>query len=225
MQGQPNVIAKQGVQLCTSLMLTADFASVDPKVLQQLVEDPTGTARKFTSWLKNGGELLLPGPRIIQIDRVRTFDPAKFVNKGLTIWRGPVDGEGLKGDEDQDLRALALTEIDLNAVQFDTCLEEGEGLVSGEEKLLRLKAKSSIRLDAGAFQAIWENREMIPDSWKVDATGNTRYIYFDGTVLRSPSGLRYVLYLYFEDGEWYWDYDWLSDGRSSGNPSAVLASN
>jgi len=204
--------------------LTTDFASVDPRVLQKLVEDPTGTARKFTAWLKNGGNLLLPGPRILKVDRTRIFNPTEFIGAGWTIWRGPSDGNGLEGDEDQDRNALALSELDLNAVTFDDCIEDGEKVVKGEEKLLRLKAKSSIRrLDALTFHTIWENPELIPEHWKEQTDGNTTYRYFDGTVLRNPFGSRCVLCLYFWGGGWRWSYGWLGSGWYSFSPSAVLA--
>ena len=224
MKGQ-TMVSKQGVQLCSSLALTADFEAVDSEVLKKLNNDPKGTAQKFTVWLKNGGNLVLPGQRIIKIDRARTFDPAKFIGSGSTIWRGPANGTGLKGEEDQDQRALALTEINLNAVTFDNCLEEGENVVKGEVKLTRLKAKPVIRLDAAVFQTLWENKVLIPESWKEKVNGNTRFIYFDGTILRNPNGDRFVLYLYFEDGEWDWHYCWLGFDWFSYNPSAVLASN
>jgi len=43
------------------------------------------------------------------------------------------------------------------------------------------------------------------------------------TFLRNPDGNRYVLYLYWNDGEWNWNYNWLDNDWNSNNPSAVLA--
>lgn len=43
------------------------------------------------------------------------------------------------------------------------------------------------------------------------------------TILRSPNGNRYTLYLYFNDGKWNWNYNWLDNDRNVNNPSAVLA--
>jgi len=43
------------------------------------------------------------------------------------------------------------------------------------------------------------------------------------TILRSPNGNRYVLYLYFNDGKWNWNYNWLENDFNGNNPSAVLA--
>jgi len=74
------------------------------------------------------------------------------------------------------------------------------------------------------FQALWENQEMIPESWKEKVNSNTRFIYFDGTILRNPNGNRCVLYLFFKDGAWYWNYYWLDYEWFAFNPSAVLAS-
>lgn len=43
------------------------------------------------------------------------------------------------------------------------------------------------------------------------------------TILRNPNGNRYVLYLYFNDGRWNWNYNWLDNDWNAQNPSAVLA--
>ena len=40
---------------------------------------------------------------------------------------------------------------------------------------------------------------------------------------RSPNGNRYVLYFYFNDGAWNWNYNWLDNDWNVNNPSAVLA--
>lgn len=218
------VVPKQALSLLSVVSLNADFNAIPSEIMQDLIDNPQQTGMQFTAWLKNRGRLILPGPRILQIDRARTFNPTEFIGANWSIWRGPVDGDGLEGDEDQDLNALALSEIDLNNITFD-CLEKDERVVKGEEKLLRLKAKPSIRCDGTIFQAIWENKELIPESWKEKVNGKTRFIYFDGTILRDPDGFRCVLYLYFRDGAWDWYYLWLDDEWDSGNPSAVLASN
>ena len=159
----------------------------------------------------------------LRIDRTTPFDPVHFIGKGWSIWRGQVDGDGLTGDEDQDERSLALTEVDLSKIRIETCLHNRETRVGGEEKFLRLKAAHYIRLDAKVFQTLWERKE-IPEPWKEEVDGNTRLIFFDGTILRSPSGDRRVLCLDWSDGGWRWSCGWLGLGWYAAGPSAVLAS-
>jgi len=43
------------------------------------------------------------------------------------------------------------------------------------------------------------------------------------TFLRNPDGNRYVLCLYWNDGRWNWNYNWLENDWNVNNPSAVLA--
>ncbi len=43
------------------------------------------------------------------------------------------------------------------------------------------------------------------------------------TVLRNPNGNRYVLYLYWDDGKWRWNYNWLDNDWGANALSAVLA--
>ncbi|MEK7182253.1 MAG: hypothetical protein AAB679_00640, partial [Patescibacteria group bacterium] len=76
-----------------------------------------------------------PISQIIQIDRSQPFDPAKFISAGWSI-------------EEQDERSLALTEVDLSKVVFETTLEKNEKNIKGEERLERLKEKNVVRLDA-----------------------------------------------------------------------------
>lgn len=161
---------------------------------------------------------------ILQINRSKPFNPAEFVGAGWTIWRGPASGDGLSGDEEQDARSLALTELDLNSIILKSTLKSGENVVNGEEKLKRLKASGDIRLDAGAFKTLWDNRELLPSRFKEKTNGNTTFIYCDGTVLRSPRGGRCILCFCFLGGAWDWRYDWLGLGWSVFSPSAVLAS-
>ena len=160
---------------------------------------------------------------ILRINRSTPFNPAKFLGEGWSIWRGPADGNGLSGEEDQDRRSLALTEVDLSKVRFETCLHDGESSITGEEKLRRLKEAGHIRLDAKVFQTLWENKDKIPESWKEKTDCNTTFIFFDGTTLRSPDGDRNVLFLYWSGGGWNWDFRWLHGDWDAHSPSAVLA--
>jgi hypothetical protein len=41
--------------------------------------------------------------------------------------------------------------------------------------------------------------------------------------LQNPNGNRYVLYLYWNDGKWNWNYNWLDNNWNVNNPSLVLA--
>ena len=143
--------------------------------------------------------------QILKVDRSKPFDPS-FVGKGWII-------------DEQDERALALEEINLTQASFETTLNPNESYVQGEEKLRRLKKMNQVRLDAKVFPTLWENKHLIPKSWKTKG-----YIYFDGTVLRSPYGHRSVLYLCWRDGGWRWGCHWLEGSWRSHEPSAVIAS-
>lgn len=166
-------------------------------------------ARKF---LRN--ELIVSElfSRIIKIDRSQPFNPTVFIGGGWSI-------------EEQDEKALALTEIDLTKVVFKTTLEKGERSIKGEDKLKRLKEKNVVRLDAGIFQTLWENQHLIPEKWKKKINGRTIEIFFDGTILRGSNGVLMVMCLYWCDGKWHWSYQWLVDNFVHvGCSSAVLAS-
>ena len=148
---------------------------------------------------------------MIKIDRTEPFNLAQFMVQGSSI-------------EEQDERALVITEVDLSKIRLETTLKPGETPVIGEERLKRLKKAGHIRLDAKVFQTLWENQSLIPEKWKEKTNGNTTYIFFDGTVLRDPHGVRFALCLYWDDGEWRWFYCWLGYGFGASDPSAVLAS-
>lgn len=161
------------------------------------------TRETFQRFLENPNSVF-GANTILTIDRSRPFDPAKFIGKGWSI-------------AEQDERSLVLSEVNLRNIRLETMLKDGEGSVQGEEKLRRLKKSGHIRLDAKVFYALWENKSLIPESWK----GKT--IYFDGTILQNPDGNRYVLYLFWSGDEWRWYCLWLKRGWYGDNPSAVLA--
>jgi len=198
-----------------------DGDSVQQQVIQLSREE---LGRRFTAFLRNGAQIIIGEPRILRVNRSQPFNPATFIGEGWTIWKGPADGDGLSGDEEQDSKSLALTEIDITRIQFDACLEEGESWVNGEERQKRLKKAGRPQLDLKVLQVFWENQALIPEASKRMANGNVRYMYFTGTVLRSPYGSRYILYLYYDVGRWGWDVHFLGHGFSVSHPSVVLAS-
>ena len=143
----------------------------------------------------------------------RTFDPVKFLGEGWSIV-----------EEETDKRSAALTEFRINDICFGTMLKGREASITGEERLRRLKEADFVRLDADTFLTFWENKSLIPKSWKEKVNGNTRFIFFDGTVLRNLNDYRCVLHLCWYDGEWHWSCHWLNLDCGSGDLSAVLAS-
>lgn len=80
-------------------------------------------------------------------------------------------------------------------------------------------------LNANILDVLYENNHLIPEEWKKDENGNTRFIFFWGTIYRASGDRLSVRYLYFSDGVWrrhysYWlDYDWRGF-----SPAALLAS-
>lgn len=215
----PNRVSR----LMGTLQNNVNVAEVSDATVEWVLQHPQEAGAQFTNFLKNGCQLIIGEPKIVAIDRTEPFDPAKFIGAGWSIWKGPANGDGLSGDEDQDVRSLALTELDVTAIRFETMLKSGETIVRGEEKQKRLKEVGHIRLDAGIFQYFWQKKHLIPERLKLPTNGNTTYIYFDGTVLRSPGGNRFVLCFYWDGDEWCWDYNSLVRDWRAHRPSAVLA--
>lgn len=79
-------------------------------------------------------------------------------------------------------------------------------------------------LNANVLDYLREHPELIPDSWKVDEQGKTRYIFFWGTVYRGSGGRLRVRCLCWLGGEWGWSNRWLDREWDSLSPAAVLAS-
>ena len=175
-------------------------------------------------YLLGQAEIKYLSSAVIPINRLTPFNPAEFLGKDWSIWRGSANGDGLSGEEELDERSLAITELNLSQVQLVTCLNEGEERIAGEERLERLKENNFIRLDANVFLTLWQNQHLIPEVWKKKTNTNTTYIFFNGTTLRSPLGRRCVLALYWDDGGWRWSSRWLERGWDGSHPSAVLAS-
>ncbi len=80
-------------------------------------------------------------------------------------------------------------------------------------------------LNANLLDALfYDNPHLIPDDWKKDENGNTRYTFFWATIYRYADGRLFVRCLYFDGGTWYRYYRWLDDDWYGNRPVASLAS-
>ncbi|OGM01634.1 hypothetical protein A2480_00290 [Candidatus Uhrbacteria bacterium RIFOXYC2_FULL_47_19] len=211
----------QSHNLIQALANNIDWSSVDSETAQWIIEH-AGEA-EITAFINNRAKIIVGEPRFLSINRSKPFNPKKFIGKEWSFWRGPADGDGLSGEIEQDSRSLALTEIDLTKINLKICPVGDEKLLKGEDFLQRLRTNGGISLDAGIFQTFWENPQLFPQKWKEKTNGNTTYIFFLGTVLRDPDGLRYVLCLFWEGVRLGWDCCWLGCEWLAYDPAAVLA--
>ncbi len=167
--------------------------------------------------------------KVLVLDRERFCNPSEFLDKGCSIWKGPVDGKGLEGEEDRDMREDALTTINWNKVIFETHLREEETSIRGEKKLKRAMASSNIQLGGRAFFSLWRDYQTNGENSVLEELRRNKdmmCIYFFGLCLRCPDGTRNVLYLRFRFSDiargWEWHYDKLSNYYNYGHFSASL---
>ncbi len=164
-------------------------------------------------------------PAILKIDRSKPFDPAISIGTGWTIWRGPKNGNGLEGDEEQDGRSLAITELDPTRLISQTGFKKTETSLVGEVRLARLTLRA-IQADAKIAETLLSEKDQITLKW-LEKTLDVAWIEFLGTILRNPDGNRYSLYLYRSpDGSsWLSFYRWLGYDRDALCSALGFASN
>ena len=218
----------QALQVAARVGTQVSWDELDGDRLQTAVIDLSSEefGARFTAFLKNDCRFIFGEPKSFL---TKPFNPAEFIGKGWTIWKGPIGGDGLSGEEDQDLRSLALTEIELASLFFETCLKKKEKLIKGEEKLRRLKEMPNfIRFGGNVFLGLWLDYQANKENSVLELLYRTRkikYMDFFGLVLRSPYGRRRVLCLpRDDDGEWNWDYYGLDRDWGAGSLSAGRAS-
>lgn len=158
---------------------------------------------------------------ILTIDRTVPFDTETFIGKGWSIWKGPIEGNGLQGEEEQDQRSLSMSEITLEQMLFKTGLKQDEISVSGEDKIKRHRALSHIMADAKIGQILYEE-EGQKTLWAVSKRTKLTWFELPGTTIRSPEADRSDMCLYQDYEEWRWCCRWLGSNRCLGIPSLVL---
>lgn len=112
--------------------------------------------------------------------------------------------------------------LDFSKINFYLSEKQKSGSIGGHD--LRKELKSKKVLNACVLDYLLENPHLIPEDWKKDSKGNTRYIFFWGTIFRDSDGHLYVRCLYWHDGSWLSSYDWLDLGFYGDDPAAVSAS-
>lgn len=145
-------------------------------------------------------------PAVLKIDRTKRFDPAEFIGEGWSIWRGPRDGDGLIGDEEQDLRSLVnVTEINpLHLTKQAGASVCRESRMTGEAKrdLLLLE---DVQADIMIAQTLYGEKDQSTLKWVGRFLG-MELIEFFGTTLRRSDGSRcyFVLRCHQPSNSWSW---------------------
>lgn len=157
---------------------------------------------------------------VLRIDRSQPFNPATLIGEDWSIWRGSAYGDGLTGEEQQDINSLVLREVDFSKVILEAHFKKGETIFVGET-LQWMKQWGVIRLDAGVAQALYEEEDHKTLEWLRQQ--GVRCLHFMGTELRSCSGHRCVPCLCWDDGKWVWHGASLRRDWMAGEYSVVLA--
>ncbi len=100
--------------------------------------------------------------------------------------------------------------------------QEGDKYIVGND--LRKELAKKPTMNANVLDYLLKNPHLIPEEWKKDDRGNTRYIFFWGTVYRDSGDRLYVRCLCWRGGAWDWNYYWLGYVFHGYNPAALRAS-
>jgi hypothetical protein len=100
--------------------------------------------------------------------------------------------------------------------------QKGDKYIVGND--LRKELAKKPTMNANVLDYLLKNPHLIPEDWKKDERGNTRYIFFWGTIYRHSGGSLCVRVLCWDGGAWGWLYGWLDDGFDGNNPAALRVS-
>lgn len=201
------------LRLISKLADDNDNRDWDESKLELLLEQPPAEFdRTFGNLLKSieiqqnspestqGGTEMLSGAMSLP----KTFDLAKFVGVGWRIWRGCTEGNGFEGEEAQDTRSLAFTEVDFRCVTkkvnfvLDLAVRSSQGI-------RQLQKTKVIQADARIGQALCEEKDQKTLRYLFYTLGVTSFELF-GTILRSPSGDLCVLRFVYSSHNSTWSY-------------------
>ena len=108
---------------------------------------------------------------------------------------------------------------------FLTESQKGDSRIVGHELRSELESGEWVLLNSNVLDYIYDHPELFPEHWKKDENGETRYIFFWGSVFRGPSfGGLCVRYLFWGGVSLLRYYGWLTSGWVRQGPSASVAS-
>lgn len=113
--------------------------------------------------------------------------------------------------------------FDPKQVEFFLSSGQKGGKVREGNKLRKELAKKPV-FNANVLDYLLANPHLIPEEWKTDGNGNTRYIFFWGTIYRDRDGDLYVRGLFWRGSRWDWGGRWLGGDWNGRSPAAVRAS-
>ena len=103
--------------------------------------------------------------------------------------------------------------------------QKGENRVVGHELRVELEGGERILLNSNVLDYIFDHPELFPEHWKKDENGDTRYIFFWGSIFRGPSdGRLFVRCLCWVDDGLSRHYGWLAFDWCRRYASASVAS-
>ncbi len=107
------------------------------------------------------------------------------------------------------------TELFLDPVQV-------QGSIRGNDLYEHLKQKNINVLNAVVWEYLRTNKGCIPTEWKIGQNGNAQYIFFWGTLDRSPDGDLYVRYISWTGGNWVFSNYLMSGNWHEDFPTVIL---
>lgn len=156
----------------------------------------------------------------LRIDRNSLLDPEKELEEGVVISR---IGESDDAKDEQDVRSLAMSSLDLTKCRFETTLMDGEKFIGVEKKIERLKSEFPhlVLPDAKIALALWNESGHKTLEWIREERGVT-FLDFLGTVFTGIGGGRFVLFVHYRNGSWELGHFDLAGRTYSRNWSLVI---
>jgi hypothetical protein len=143
---------------------------------------------------------------VLSINRTEPFDMARFAGPPSSARRLANNGGSLHCSHWRivnEVGSIALTELDTSKLfhgRFVSESDPGRWTTRHEEYVRRMASAGYMPLDAQVLNALLENQDLIPASWK-----ELRFIRFDGTLLKDEYGRERVLCLaWYGYGDWSW---------------------
>ena len=189
------------VGLAHKLCLSAEEQGYTPELLNALAESP--------DLFRQLREVQLGHAEIRQVEHLIDCDADPFVPEGWEV------EEHQKGGQ---------FKFDAARVQFYLSESQLKGRRAIKGKELRKELSSKPVLNANVLDYLLAHPHLIPEEWKQDSEGHTRYIFFWGTIYRGSGGDLYVRCLFWFGGRWVWSFRWLEGVWFDQVPAVLLAS-